>query len=174
MQETLLKLFSLGTIALLICEMVFIALIYFKKDISYLKFVKQFQNEILFYVSFVAVIASILLSVYFNLAPCELCWYQRMCLFPIPLIAGIALLKKDISARQYIFGLSLVGVVIALYHSILQMNLFKTVSVFCNPLSAVDCATPDFIYFGFVTIPVMSVAVFVLLLILSYGYPKKS
>jgi len=120
-----------------------------------------------------ATFGSLLLSFYFKLAPCDLCWYQRIFLFPIPVIVLIALIKKDLSARVYIFALSCVGLLIAGYHSILQVQIFKKDSVFCNTASVVDCATPDFVYYGFVTVPIISFCVFLVTLILSYPYEKK-
>ncbi len=173
MQESLLKLFSLGTIALLVFCVVFIILEIFKIKNPAKELILKAQNETIFFVSLFATTGSMLLSIYFQLAPCELCWYQRMFLFPIPIIAFIATLKKDLNARVYMFALSVVGILFATYHSFLQLNILKSVPVFCNPDAPVDCSVPQFIYYGFVTVPVMSFAVFLFLLITTYAYTKK-
>lgn len=173
MQETLLKLFALGTIALLAFCAVFLILELFKIKNPIKSLLFKAQTETIFFVSLFATGGSMLLSIYFQLAPCDLCWWQRMFLFPIPVIMFIATIRKDIGARVYAFALAVVGMLFAIYHSMLQLNVFKKDSVFCNPNSLVDCSVPDFVYYGFVTIPVMSFAVFLLLLIISYAYTKK-
>ena len=137
------------------------------------KIIIQHQLTLIFSVALISTFGSLILSFYFKLAPCDLCWYQRIFLFPLPLIAFIGLIIKDIRARLYVFVLSCIGIVFALYHSFLQMQVFKKDTVFCNPTSLIDCATPDFVHFGFVTIPIMSLTVFLFLLILSYSYEDK-
>jgi disulfide bond formation protein DsbB len=174
MQETLLKLFSLGSIGILIFCFLFILLEIFKIKNPVKTCILKAQTELIFFVSLFATVGSILLSIYFQLAPCELCWYQRMFLFPIPIIAFIATVRKDLNSRIYMLTFSVIGLIIALYHSFLQLNVFKTVSAFCNPNSPIDCSVPAFVYFGFVTVPVISFSVFLLLVITTYAYTKKN
>jgi disulfide bond formation protein DsbB len=136
-------------------------------------FILKYRFKLISVVSCASVIGSILLSVYFKLAPCELCWYQRLFLFTIPIISIISLWKKDQIAHLYVFVLSTIGAGFALYHSLIQLSVFKADSVFCNPGAVVDCALPAFTYFGFVTVPVISFATFTLLMILSYAYTRE-
>lgn len=172
MQETLLKLISLGTIGLLIFCFSFVLINFFGIHNPLKKLVAKHRMDLLFVISLMGTVGSILLSVYFKLEPCELCWYQRMFLFGTPIITGLALHKKDVGAHVYVFWLSFVGLMIALYHSLIQLQFFAPNSVFCSPSSAVDCAIAAFTYYGFVTIPVISFSVFLLLVIISYDYKK--
>lgn len=173
MQDTLLSLFSLGTIATLAFCVVFLLFELFRIKNPFKTAIMSAQTEITFFIGLFATAGSMLLSLYFQLAPCDLCWYQRMFMFPIPVLAFIATVRKDIGARVYMFALSLIGLLFAGHHIFLQLNIFKSVPAFCNPASTVDCATPDFVYYGFVTVPVMSFALFLLLMITTYAYTKK-
>lgn len=167
MQENLLQLMALGSIALFVFVLLYVVLEIFKIKNPFKKIVQNNSLQLIYITSFGASVGSILLSLYFLIQPCELCWYQRAFLFSIPVISLIALIKKDTSAKVYIFYISIIGALIALYHSLLQAGLFKEESFFCDTASS-DCVTPAFVYFGFVTIPVISLSVFLFLILLSY------
>jgi disulfide bond formation protein DsbB len=172
MNETILKFLSLGSLLLLAGCAVFLLLEISKVKNPIKELIRQYQNELIFFFSLVTAASTLSLSLYFQLAPCELCWYQRLFLFAIPFISFIGAVKHDVNARLYAFTLSSIGLAIALYHTLLQAGIFKSVPVFCNPASAADCSVPDFVLFGFVTIPFMSCAVFLTLMVLSYVYKK--
>lgn len=172
MQDTLLKLISFGALVTISISIIFIILNLLGLVKSVKKIIVTYRSNIIFLVSLGGTVGSILLSVYFKLAPCELCWYQRMFLFCIPVITLVSILKKQTNVHLYAFWLSVIGLCIAFYHSLLQLNIFSSDSVFCSPTSAVDCAIAAFTYFGFVTIPVISFSVFLLLVMLSYDYKK--
>ncbi len=168
MNEIILKFLSLGSIVIIIfcITYIIINLFYINNPIS--KFVSKYRMDLLFLISLIGVVGSLLLSFYFKLAACELCWYQRLFLFSTPVIAVIALIKKDLIANTYIFWLSLFGLIISFYHSLLQTEIFISKDVFCDPNAIIDCAIPAFTYFGFVTVPVISFSVFLLILVISY------
>src|SRR3989338_4561159 len=71
-------------------------------------------------VSFGATAGSLFLSSYAQFVPCSLCWWQRMFMFPIPIILAIAMWKKRREVEDYILSLSIFGGVIALYHTYIQ------------------------------------------------------
>ncbi len=172
MNETLLKLFSLGSLVMLAGCVVFLLLELFKVKNPFKTVLIKFQNETIFFFSLIVTVLNLLLSSYFQFVPCELCWYQRVFLFVIPFISFVATVRNDTNGRVYVFVLSALGLVVALYHSLLQAGLFQKVAAFCNPNSAIECAVPYFTYYGFVTIPFMSCVVFLSLMIASYVYKK--
>jgi hypothetical protein len=172
MQEILLKIISLGTIVLLILLFTYMVLTVCKIKNPVQKIIKNNRIQILFLISLMGTVGSILLSIYFKLAACELCWYQRVFLFSIPVITSIALIKEEARAHIYIYWLSFIGLLIAAYHSLLQSKFFAPDSVFCNPNAVIDCSIPSFTYYGFVTIPVISFTVFLMLVIISYESKK--
>lgn len=116
-----------------------------------------------FLLSLSAVLGSIFLSEVAKYPPCELCWYQRIFMFPQPIILGIAMLKNDYQAKLYSVVLALIGLLIAIYHILIQNG--QLVSPCSNQV--VNCSLKQFVYFGYVTIPVMSATAFILLIILA-------
>lgn len=56
-------------------------------------------------------------------APCHLCWYQRIAMFPLAVILGVAALSGDFAIRRYALPLALIGVAVATYHSGLFLGL---------------------------------------------------
>lgn len=118
--------------------------------------------EISLLVATFASLSTLFLSEVARLAPCELCWYQRVFMFPQVVLLGIALLKNDTKVRVTTLVLSLIGLGIALYHILLQV--FP--AYFPCSDRAISCALVQFRYFGYVTIPVMSATVFTFIILL--------
>ena len=96
--------------------------------------------------------------------PCSLCWVQRALLWPQIVIFLIAAIAKDARAALYSIVLSILGAVVALYHHWLQMG---GSAYFPCPVdgNAIDCATPTFVMWGFVTFPFLSFVLFVFLIL---------
>ncbi len=114
-------------------------------------------NDLIFItwiVALVATIGSLGLSEVMNLTPCTLCWYQRILMFPLAFILGVGVYRKDTNAAYYGLPLSIVGGLIALYHSLLQWGIIKEVVSTCSIDSS--CAVPQINWLGFITIPFMS------------------
>lgn len=122
-----------------------------------------------FLVSLSATLGSFFLSQIANYPPCELCWYQRIFMFPQSIILGIAMFKNDMSAKIYSVALSAIGLAIAIYHILVQNGQLATP---CTNES-VNCSVKQFVYFGYVTIPVMSATAFIILLLLALPAIKK-
>lgn len=118
----------------------------------------DFWLQLAFLISFSAVLGSMFLSQAMNLLPCELCWWQRVFMFPIPIILGVALMRKDY--RVYTYGLPLVviGALIALYHYTVQM--LPRVADTCGA-SAIACSEKQIELLGFITIPFGSLLSFI-------------
>ncbi len=97
-------------------------------------------------------IVSLLYSGYIGYPPCQLCWWQRLAIYPQVLLYAVALITRDRSVFRYTLVLSLVGLVISLYHNYIDWGggaLFV-----CD--AAVSCTQRFVAEFGFVTIPLMS------------------
>lgn len=130
-----------------------------------------FWLQAAFLVSLVAVLGSLGLSEVVGLVPCELCWYQRILMYPMPFIFGAALAQKHYNVFWYAFPMAVIGIVIAAYHYIIQMSAFAA-----NSCSAdmVACTTKQVEYFGFVTIPLGSLLMFVALAIILLVLRKRN
>lgn len=111
-----------------------------------------------------AVIGSMGLSEILNLKPCALCWYQRIFMFPLAFVLGVGVYRKDDNSAYYALPLSIIGMVIAFYHTLLQWGIIKEVITTCSIDSS--CAEPQINWFGFITIPFMSFLAFTTLTII--------
>ena len=111
-------------------------------------------------------------SLYYSLGasyvPCELCWYQRICMYPLSVMLLIAAWRRDLAVRRYAAPLVLVGIVIATYHS--QLQAYPEQRTFCDPNN--PCSSRYVWEFGFVSLPLMALVAFVaigVLLLLASG-----
>jgi disulfide bond formation protein DsbB len=109
-------------------------------------------------------------SLYFSqvalLEPCTLCWYQRIAMYPLVLILGLAAWRADAGVRRYAAPLAAIGAGIAAYHVVLQ-RLPGLPTVSCS-LTA-PCNAIELERFGFVTIPFMALVGFLAILVVLFG-----
>ncbi len=142
-------------------------LIVFKKRCPIAPFVTDHVFLIGSALSFAGISLSLFYSEVLKYAPCDLCWYQRIFLYPQVFMFLYAWYKKDYAVLRYSTVLSIVGASIALYHHMLQIgyDLMKPCS---DAPFAVDCAKPSFVEFGFITFPMMSFVLFSILVIVSF------
>ena len=104
-------------------------------------------------VAAVATAGSLYFSEGAHYIPCELCWYQRIAVYPMVLILGISALRRDTSIAIYAAPLALAGVVISVYHYQLQ-RIPSQASQFCDPLN--PCSLTWVWKFHYVSIPMMA------------------
>ncbi|MBP9866961.1 MAG: disulfide bond formation protein B [Candidatus Pacebacteria bacterium] len=147
---------------------VYVLTLLYKKQSSFL--VKTISSYILplgFLITLGGMIMSLYYSEVLHLAACDLCWFQRIFMYPLVFMFGFAWYKKDKHILSYTSLLSGIGFVVALYHHMLQIgyDVYKPCST--SPF-AVDCAEPTFIEFGFVTFPFMAVVLFGFVLLFSF------
>lgn len=111
-----------------------------------------------------ATAGSLFYSEVLKLPPCVLCWYQRIFMYPLVIIIGVGMVKKDKIMPLYALLLSGVGGIIALFHYLLQMGIIPDKVAPC--VQGISCTSRLIEYFGFITIPFMSLAAFVAVFIL--------
>jgi disulfide bond formation protein DsbB len=114
-----------------------------------------------FAVALTATAGSLYFSEVAGLEPCTLCWYQRIAMYPLVLILGVAAWRGDWGVRRYAAPLAAIGAVVATYHVALQRlpGLPSTGCSLTAPCSAIDLER-----FGFVTIPFMALVAFAAIL----------
>ncbi len=113
---------------------------------------------VLWLVSLVSTLGSLFFSEVMGLPPCVLCWYQRICMYPLVVIATIGLLGRDAGAARYAWPLVLAGLGIAVYHNLLYYHLIPDAITPCT--TGVSCTERQVVWFGFVTIPLLALAAF--------------
>ena len=148
----------------------FILLIIQKRN-SLFTFISKHALIFGFILSLTGTFMSLFYSEYVGYLPCALCWIQRIFLYPQVVIFGVALWKKDKGAQVYAVALSCIGAIVALYHSYIQLGYDELLP--CPATGAfADCAKPNFIEFGFVTFPAMSLVLFFTLILLYFTSKK--
>ncbi len=134
----------------------------------------EFIKSNILYFAWSQALAGMLMSLYFSeilkLPPCVLCWYQRIALYPLVAIIPVGILKKDKNLPLYVLPLSIAGMLIALYHNLLYYGVVSESITPCS--TGVSCTTKYFELFGFITIPLLSLAAFVLITICMLIYRK--
>lgn len=163
----------ISVIFIFVLIILFILKFVFKKDTNIYKWIVHFlQDHYLFLGFLVALTAtsgSLFYSEIMGYAPCKLCWYQRILMYPQVIIFLIALKsKKNMSVIWNSLILSLVGGLIAGYHYLMQIGAVKEIGCDVVGFSA-KCSEFFSLSYGFITIPMMSLTAFVLLIILAYG-----
>lgn len=139
-----------------------------KKPNKLTKWISKHVLLLSFIVALTAVAGSLYYSDIAGLPPCKLCWYQRIFVYPLLFIYGLALKKKDRGAVSYGLLLSGVGALIALYHYGIQISqtLAEATSdlVPCSIVGMTpSCSSYFFLEFGYITIPMMSLTAAVLI-----------
>lgn len=113
-----------------------------------------------------AVIGSLLYSNIVGFEPCELCWWQRIFLFPQMIIFLVAIIKKKKGVFSYIVPLSIIGAVISFYHSYIQLG--GETSILPCTAEGAACTKVFVLEYGYITIPTMALTAFLFILLLAF------
>jgi len=120
------------------------------------------MNNVIIYLAWIQSIVATLGSLFFSevlkWTPCLLCWYQRIFMYPLVFIIVIGILRKDKGLPFYVLPLSITGGLVALYHNLLQYGI---ITVPCTV--GVSCVTRYSGWFGFITIPLLSLTAFLII-----------
>jgi disulfide bond formation protein DsbB len=146
--------------------LVLIILFFLKKKNKITSFVQKYILELLLLVSGAGTFLSLLYSEVLGELPCDLCWYQRIFLYPQVIILAIAKWKKDKSVLNYSLALSVVGALIALYHYYIQWGGIALIPCSGDALAS-PCAQKTILEFGYITIPFMSLVSFSMMIVLN-------
>ncbi|WP_066417961.1 disulfide bond formation protein B [Halorubrum aethiopicum] len=114
-------------------------------------------------VAAVATAGSLRFSLGLGLEPCTLCWYQRILMYPLVVVLGVATLEKRTAVRRTALPLVIPGLCLAGYHSFLQATTGRC--TFGGPCAAVQWRDP---VVG-LTIPNLSLVAFGLIAVLLVG-----
>ncbi|WP_042353811.1 disulfide oxidoreductase [Bacillus rubiinfantis] len=108
-----------------------------------------------------ATLGSLYFSEVMHYIPCTLCWYQRILMYPLVIILGIAVYRSDRSSYIYVLPFSIIGMLLSGYHTLLQkLPALKQFEV-CT--SGVPCSKDYLNWFGFITIPMLAFTAFLLI-----------
>lgn len=126
--------------------------------------------------AFIVALTAMLGSLYFSdiagFAPCTLCWYQRIAMYPMVFLLGIAIAKNDRkNIVDYCLALSAIGAIIAGYHYWLQRGGSEILP--CSAVGySVSCSQTFTMSYGYITIPVMALTAFLMIFSVMSLYKK--
>lgn len=93
--------------------------------------------------------------------PCELCWIQRIFMYPLVIVVGVAYFQKNVKITLTSLIISGIGGMISLYHYGIQKLAFLSDSA--PSCGQVPCTGQYINYFGFITIPFLALTAFILI-----------
>lgn len=120
----------------------------------------------------VATAGALFIGEVMGMTPCVLCWYQRIFMFPLALVLGIACFANDRRGAVYALPLALGGGVLAGYHTLLVAGQIPKSWIPCG--TGVSCADQKLEILDGVQIPWLSLAAFLLIAILLIVYLRKT
>ena len=112
----------------------------------------------------VSTLGSLFFSEVMELIPCELCWYQRIFLFPLAIILLIGLFPLDKKVVNYALPLAIIGLIFTVYHCLLFFGVIPENLQPCN--QGVSCTDDNMELFGFLPIPLLGLIAFLMIIIL--------
>ncbi len=117
-----------------------------------------------FIVSLTSIFGSLFFSEIMKFPPCNLCWYQRIFIYPVALIilTGLYLGSKDIN--KFLAPFISIGLLFSVYHNLVYYKVIQVI-VPCTELA--PCTAQQLNYLGFITIPLLSLFAFLTLLLLN-------
>ncbi|MBI4155916.1 MAG: disulfide bond formation protein B [Candidatus Zambryskibacteria bacterium] len=133
-------------------------------------FVYKYIIQLLFLASLGAAIGSLSYSEIVGFPPCDLCWIQRIFMYPQAILAFVAMIKKDKNIVDYLLPLSILGAIVSFYQSLVNWGLEGSL-VGCTSVGG-ECARVYVLEYGYITIPFMAFTVFAYLIGLSIVYYK--
>nr|HDR6228751.1 disulfide bond formation protein B [Bacillus cereus biovar anthracis]HDR6239349.1 disulfide bond formation protein B [Bacillus cereus biovar anthracis]HDR6251936.1 disulfide bond formation protein B [Bacillus cereus biovar anthracis] len=129
--------------------------------------IRKYHIAIAWTIATSAMLISLIFSEWMKLPPCDLCWYQRMAMYPLVLILGIGMYRKDsnVSIYAFPFAFACIGLIISVYQITIQAFPTSEMKI-CSV--GVSCTENYLNLFGFISIPMLSFVGFLAIIILLY------
>jgi hypothetical protein len=112
-------------------------------------------------VAIVTTLGSLYYSLHAGFIPCELCWYQRIAMYPLVVVLGVGWLRRDGKAWITALPFVVVGAPLSLYHWLVERVPSFAESSSCSVVA--PCTAPYFEKLGFVTLAWMCLSSFLLI-----------
>lgn len=135
-----------------------------------MEFIKKNLAQFALLQASIAILGSLYFSEVLKFPPCVLCWYQRIFMYPLVVILAVGIWKKDKNLPFFVLPLSIGGVIVAAYHNLLYYGIIPQSIAPCT--LGISCTTKQIEWFGFVTIPLLSLLAFISITFLMLLYKK--
>jgi len=124
--------------------------------------VEGYELWLAFLVAAIATGGSLFFSEIAHFVPCELCWYQRICMYPLSITTLLAALFDDPRAARYLLPLPVAGAGVSVYHLLVENGVVGQ-SKTCLISAPGGCGAKWINEFGYMTIPTLALTAFALL-----------
>lgn len=109
-------------------------------------------------VALVATAGSLFFSEYSDFVPCQLCWFQRIAMYPLAVVLLVAALRRDHRAGPlYALAFPVAGAAFSIWHIYVEINP-EAESASCRV--AAPCSLKWIEELGYVTLPVLALTAF--------------
>lgn len=126
--------------------------------------IRQYTLYLAWIVAVIATLGSLYFSEIRGFIPCELCWYQRILMYPLSLILGIAAFYEEDKIKKYLLPITVIGIFVSSFHYMEQKIPGFAAIKPCT--QGVPCNVQYINWFGFITIPFLALTGFLLITIL--------
>ena len=166
----------LGDILLVILALAYAFPYQFTKKIRHSanQLIHQYGLPFILLVSLSSLLGSLFFSEVALYAPCTLCWYQRIFMYPLAVLVLVSMRRKSKEVVHYILPLAIIGALIAAYNYYLQAQHWLrplNPAVPCN-IDGTSCASTYFLSYGYITMPMMALTAFLLIILISLVIKK--
>lgn len=124
-------------------------------------------------IALVSTLGALFIGEVMGRTPCVLCWYQRIAMFPLAFVLGVACYLSDLNVRRYALPLAIGGGAIALWHSLLFAGFISEAIQPCTQTGP-SCSGEDQVLFGYLPLPYLSLAAFSLISLLLFLSVKRN
>jgi disulfide bond formation protein DsbB len=168
------KFLSVGTIFLQL-TIVFLVLnlvFYRSRENKVLLFAKKYTFILGFLVALGAVVCTLFYSEIVGYPPCELCWIQRIFLYPQLVLFGMELYKRERSIIDFSIVFAVLGSITSIYHIFVESGIAAGPACADPSSGGVSCAVRYIYEFGYMTMPIMALtlSLFIIVILLNYKY----
>jgi len=122
-------------------------------------------------IALLATAGALFLGEVLGMTPCVLCWYQRIAMFPLVLVLGVALLDADPRAARFGLPLAWLGLGVALYHCLIFWGVVSEALSPCR--EGVSCADAELQVAGIVPVPLLSLIAFAAIVVLLWSIRRR-
>ena len=119
----------------------------------------------------IATLGSLFFSEVMHFPPCIMCWYQRICMYPLVVLFLMALFPLDTHIIKYALALVSIGLFFAIYQNLLYYKILPEAAQPCS--QGVSCTSDYINWFGFITIQLLSLIAFSVLFGLLFYLKRK-
>jgi len=134
------------------------------KQNSLRKFIDEYNVYLAWVIALIAVGGSLYFSEVLRYEPCKLCWFQRICMYPLVILLGIASYRNDKKIIPYVLPLSIIGALFSTYHYLEEKIPAVAKALPCTV--GIPCNFDYLDWLGFITIPLLAFTAFVLITVL--------